>query len=53
MRILPISQPIKKVGKMMLPTIAATAMLTACNAPNLITTVKDVNKIVLKSVMIT
>ena len=33
MRILPISQPIKKVGKMMLPTIAAAAMLTACNAP--------------------
>lgn len=33
MKILPISQPIKKVGKMMLPTIAAAAMLTACNAP--------------------
>ena len=33
MRILPISQPIKKVGKIMLPTIAAAAMLTACNAP--------------------
>ncbi len=33
MKILPISQPIKRVGRMMLPTIAAAAMLTACDAP--------------------
>lgn len=33
MKILPVSQPIKRVGRIMLPTIAAAAMLTACDAP--------------------
>ena len=33
MKILPVSQPIKRVGRIMLPTIAAAAMLTACDTP--------------------